>query len=98
MNLGPPSLFKLVRLGRKCSLTSLAESAEASKPSAEGGRGAVSKREEGSLLGESACHSETCLVRVGQVEEESAYFVTKDGQIVDFSGSSLKVKEALPSR
>jgi hypothetical protein len=41
VNLGPPSLFKLVRLGRKCSLTSLAESAEASKPSAEGGRGAV---------------------------------------------------------
>lgn len=28
-----------------------------------------------------------------KVEEESAYFVTKDGQIVDFSGSSLKVKE-----
>ncbi len=28
-----------------------------------------------------------------RVEEESAYFVTKDGQIVDFHGSSLKVKD-----
>lgn len=32
--------------------------------------------------------------QVLKIEEESAYFVTKDGQIVDFSGSSLKVRDA----
>lgn len=29
----------------------------------------------------------------GMVEEGSAYFVTKDGRIVDFSGASLKIEE-----
>lgn len=41
VNLPTPPLFKLVRLGSKCSLTSAAGLAEASKPNAEGGRGTV---------------------------------------------------------